>query len=95
MLILSRKVDERIMIGDEIEVAVVEIRGDQVKIGIVAPGSVKVYRRELFDAIQAENRAAALSATPDLSALSGLFPPTTEADRPSPSTEEGEGDKRR
>ncbi|MCG8478173.1 MAG: carbon storage regulator CsrA [Spirochaetales bacterium] len=73
MLILSRKVDERIVIGDDIEVSVVEIRGDQVKLGIVAPRSVKVYRREVFDAIQEENRAAARDATVDLPDLSDLF----------------------
>ncbi len=59
MLILSRKVDERIIIGDRIELSVVEIRGDQVKIGISAPRDVKVYRQEVYEAIQEENRAAA------------------------------------
>ena len=72
MLILARKSNERIMIGDDIEIAVVEIRGDQVKLGIVAPESVKVYRREVFDAIQEENRAAARALPGDLSGLSGL-----------------------
>jgi carbon storage regulator len=55
MLILSRRVDERIMIGDQIEIAVVDIRGDQVKIGISAPSSIKVYRKEVYQAIQQEN----------------------------------------
>lgn len=75
MLILARKVNERIMIGHEIEVSVVEIRGDQVKLGIVAPPAVKVHRREVFDAIQAENRAAAMNTGVDLSTLSGLLGP--------------------
>lgn len=79
MLILSRKLNERIMIGDEIEVSVVEIRGDQVKLGILAPKSVKVHRREVFDAIQSENRAAAESATTGgldaLDDLGGLLGP--------------------
>lgn len=74
MLILSRKVNERIVIGDDIEVSVVEIRGDQVKLGIVAPQNVTVHRREVFDQIQEENRAAALGTAADLSELSGLFP---------------------
>ena len=74
MLILARKSNERIMIGNEIEISVVEIRGDQVKLGIVAPASVKVYRREVFDAIQAENQEAARTAPRDLTELSGLFP---------------------
>jgi carbon storage regulator len=74
VLILSRKVNERIVIGDEIEVAVVEIRGDQVKLGIVAPQNVTVHRREVFDQIQEENKAAAMGTATDLSELSGLFP---------------------
>ncbi|TVR68943.1 MAG: carbon storage regulator [Spirochaetaceae bacterium] len=74
MLILARKSNERIMIGTDIEISVVEIRGDQVKLGIVAPASVKVYRREVFDAIQAENQEAARTAPRDLSELSGLIP---------------------
>jgi carbon storage regulator len=61
MLILSRKVDEKIMIGDDISVSILEVRGDQVRIGVDAPKTVKVYRREVFDAIKAENQAAAES----------------------------------
>lgn len=62
MLILSRKLDEKIVIGDDIEISIIEIRGDQVKLGVKAPRDVKVFRKEVFDAIQAENRAAAESA---------------------------------
>jgi carbon storage regulator len=61
MLILSRKANEKIMIGEDIELSIIEIRGDQVKLGVNAPRSVKVFRREVFDAIQAENKAAAAS----------------------------------
>jgi len=61
MLILSRKVDEKIIIGDDVTVSIVEIRGDQVRIGVDAPKTVKVFRQEVFDAIRAENRAAAES----------------------------------
>ncbi len=63
MLILSRKRDEKILIGDRIEVSVVEIRGDQVKLGISAPNDVKVYRYEVYVAIQEENRQAASTGT--------------------------------
>jgi len=59
MLILSRKKDESVIIDDGIEISVVDIKGDQVKLGIKAPRDVKVYRNEVFQAIQAENRAAA------------------------------------
>ena len=68
MLILSRKINEKIMIGDDISVSIIEIRGDQVRIGVDAPKSVKVFRQEVFDAIRAENKAAAQSA-PVLPAL--------------------------
>ncbi len=74
MLILSRKTNERIIIGEDIEIAVVDIRGDQVKIGIVAPKNVKVYRQEVFDAIQEENRKAAGATTEALPSWEGLLP---------------------
>jgi carbon storage regulator len=61
MLILSRKVNEKVMIGDDISISVIEIRGDQVRLGVDAPKTVKVYRQEVFDAIKAENKAAAAS----------------------------------
>ena len=71
MLILARKLNERIIIGDDIEVSVVEIKGDQVKLGISAPREVKVYRHEVYSAIQEENRAA--SASTNLPSLEGYF----------------------
>ena len=61
MLILSRKINEKIMIGEDISVSIIEIRGDQVRIGVDAPKSVKVFRQEVFDAIKAENKAASQS----------------------------------
>ena len=81
MLILSRKLDERIIIGDDIEVAVLEIKGDHVKLGIHAPRSVKVYRHEVYQAIQAENQAAA-KAPRDLGSLADLFNPAPGKDEP-------------
>ncbi|MCL2008003.1 MAG: carbon storage regulator CsrA [Treponema sp.] len=62
MLILSRKTNEKIMIGDDISVSIIEIRGDQVRIGVEAPKKIKVFRQEVYDAIRAENEAAAKSA---------------------------------
>jgi carbon storage regulator len=50
------------MIGDDISISIIEIRGDQVRIGVDAPKTVKVFRQEVFDAIKAENKAAAESA---------------------------------
>ncbi|HBE89594.1 MAG: carbon storage regulator [Candidatus Andersenbacteria bacterium RIFCSPHIGHO2_12_FULL_46_9] len=58
MLVLSRHRDEAIMIGDEIVVTVVDIRGDKVRLGIDAPSDVPVHRQEVYDAIQRENRKA-------------------------------------
>jgi len=58
MLILSRKINEKVVIGDDISISIIEIRGDQVRIGIDAPKKVKVFRQEVFDAIMAENKAA-------------------------------------
>ena len=52
MLILSRKIDEKIKIGEDITLTIIEIRGDQVKIGVEAPKNVKVFRQEVFNAIQ-------------------------------------------
>ena len=63
MLILSRKTNEKIMIGDDVSISIIEIRGDQVRIGIDAPKTVKVFRQEVFDAIKAENKAAAQSTS--------------------------------
>jgi carbon storage regulator len=77
MLILSRKINEKIMIGSDISLTIIEIRGDQVKIGIEAPKSVKVFRQEVYDAVQEENRAAVLTALTasvgKLDSLSGII----------------------
>lgn len=57
MLVLSRQIDETIMIGDNIEVVVVDIRGDKVRLGINAPPEISVHRKEIWEAIQRENRS--------------------------------------
>ncbi len=59
MLVLSRQRDETIMIGDDIEITVVDIRRDKVRLGIKAPSDVPVHRKEVYEAIQRENQAAA------------------------------------
>jgi carbon storage regulator len=75
MLILARRIGESIMIGDQVELSVVDIKGDQVKLGIKAPSQVKVYRKEVYAAIQEENRAAAAAAPQSLPKLEGLISP--------------------
>ena len=72
MLVLSRRKDETIMIGDEVEITIVDVRGDTVRLGIKAPRSVSVHRKEIYDAIQAENIAAAKESAPDQTAVGGL-----------------------
>ena len=54
MLVLSRKINEQIVISDNITITVVEIRGDKVRLGIEAPKEISVHRREIYDAIQRE-----------------------------------------
>lgn len=66
MLVLSRQRDETIMIGDDIEITVVDIRGDKVRLGINAPTRIAVHRKEVYDAIKAENQRAAQIAGSDL-----------------------------
>ncbi|MFO7903883.1 MAG: carbon storage regulator CsrA [Pirellulaceae bacterium] len=58
MLVLSRHRDESIMIGDEIVVTIVDVRGDKVRLGIDAPQDIPVHRQEVYEAIQRENRKA-------------------------------------
>jgi carbon storage regulator len=62
MLILSRKINEKIMIGDDITVSIIEIKGDQIRLGVDAPRNVKIFRQEVLPSIKAENRAASESA---------------------------------
>jgi carbon storage regulator len=59
MLIITRRAGEKIMLGDDIVVHVMEIVGNSVRVGIEAPRSVPVYREEIWNAVRAENRAAA------------------------------------
>lgn len=70
MLVLTRRINEKIVIGDDIEIVLVDIGKDQVKIGINAPKQVKVHRWEVYEEIQRENRAAA--ATKSLDVLKSL-----------------------
>jgi carbon storage regulator len=69
MLVLSRQLDESIVIGENIVVTIVDIRGDKVRLGIEAPSEIPVHRREVFEAIRRENLRASQMApksTPDI-----------------------------
>lgn len=66
MLVLSRQRDESIIVGDNVQITVVDIRGDKVRLGIQAPPHIPVHRKEVFDAIQRENRKAAELTAKDL-----------------------------
>jgi carbon storage regulator len=74
MLVLTRKPKQQIMIGDDVVIHVVEVQGDNVRIAIEAPRSVKIYRGEIYRAIQEENRQAAAPAPAALD-LHGALPP--------------------
>ena len=66
MLVLSRQRDETIMIGDDIEITVVDIRGDKIRLGISAPARIAVHRKEVYEAIRRENEQAAQNTTLDV-----------------------------
>ncbi|MBQ7151537.1 MAG: carbon storage regulator CsrA [Synergistaceae bacterium] len=73
MLVLSRRISESIQIGTDIEVMVIDVRGDIVRIGINAPQSTQIWRKELWDVIVQENRTAAEGTTiPELTATTAL-----------------------
>lgn len=82
MLVLSRQRDESIIIGDNIVITVVDIRGDKVRLGIQAPTEIPVHRQEVYEAIQRENmRAAGLD--PEDAQHSPKLPPSRKNAKPS------------
>jgi len=83
MLVLSRQRDESIMIGDDVVVTIVDIRGDKVRLGIDAPGEIPVHRREVYEAIQRENRRAGQLDPKDIRAMG--FPASS---RPTPNPDQ-------
>ncbi len=97
MLVLSRQRDETIMIGDDIEVTVVDIRGDKVRLGINAPREISVHRKEVYDAIRRENRAAAQVKPEDLSGIArpaGVPAPNPAAQTPAAKPPDNDAEKR-
>lgn len=72
MLVLARKTNESIIIDDSIEIIIIDIKGDQIKLGINAPRSIKIYRKEVYDEIERQN-IAATSNDINLNKLDDLF----------------------
>lgn len=72
MLALTRKAGQSIIIGDQIEITVVEVKADQIRLGIKAPKEISIYRKELYDEIMAENKAAAHCAQLQVDGLEQL-----------------------
>lgn len=72
MLVLTRKAGESVVIGDEVVVRVLEVRGDVVRVGIDAPRDVQVHRQEVYEAVREANIAAAATSEEAISALQGI-----------------------
>jgi len=73
MLALTRKKGESIMINDNIEIVVLSVAGEQVKLGIHAPRDISVHRKEIYEQIQNENRQAAKQGSPNIAAARALM----------------------
>ncbi len=86
MLVLTRRANQSIMIGSDVVITVLEVHGEQVRIGIKAPRSVTVHREELYHAIQQANKAAASPTPAALEGLDAIRPATPTAPPTPPST---------
>ncbi|HYF84383.1 MAG TPA: carbon storage regulator CsrA [Clostridia bacterium] len=73
MLVLSRKKNQSIMIGDDIEIIITDMSEDKVKIGIIAPKSLKIFRKELIEEIQDENVKSNLTVKVDINELASII----------------------
>lgn len=73
MLILTRKLGEVIRVGDQVTVRILEVRGNQVRLGLEAPASVRIYREEVYRAIRKENEEAASDGLASLEEASGVW----------------------
>ncbi|MBU8771532.1 carbon storage regulator CsrA [Cytobacillus oceanisediminis] len=73
MLVLTRRLEESIMIGDDIEISILSIEGDQVKIGISAPKNVDIHRKEIYLSIQQENSSATQTEASAIESLNSFF----------------------
>jgi carbon storage regulator len=86
MLVLTRRPGQAIKIGDDIEIYIVEVRGDQVRLSIEAPRDVAILRREVLDDIQRANREAATADVDALAALTNLATACTPVSKEAPAT---------
>lgn len=73
MLVLSRKTNQSIVIGDDVEIMVVDIKGDQIKLGIKAPRSIKVFRKEVYDDIEQQNKESMVKNADTLKSIGSLL----------------------
>jgi carbon storage regulator len=81
VLVLSRRIGESVVIGNDVVVTVLEVRGDIIRLGIDAPREVTVHRQEVFEAIEAANQAA---ASPDTESVSALADALSKRQQPDP-----------
>jgi carbon storage regulator len=79
MLVLTRRAGESVMVGDEVVITVLEVRGEVIRLGIQAPRSVQVHREEVYRELQRANREAALSSEGAARAVADLFGPGANA----------------
>src|SRR3954471_13970135 len=94
MLVLTRRSGESVMIGDDVVITVLEVRGDVVRLGIDAPRTVQVHREEIYRELQAANRAAASPSDTAVAALSRLLKPASpESASPGPAGPKPAGPK--
>jgi carbon storage regulator len=84
MLVLSRKVNQSIMVGDNVRVVVVAVDRDQVKLGIEAPREIAVHRSEIYEEIQRSNRSAATAQTPAQRSRASAGPASLSARKKGP-----------
>jgi carbon storage regulator len=94
MLVLTRKPNQSIVIGDDIELTVLEVRGDQVRIGINAPRHISVHRKEIYEQIKRENMKAAETDPESVREIGGTVKPGGDgsmdaSDEPSPTRTRG------
>ena len=82
MLVLTRKKGQSLMVGNDIEISIIDVQGDQVRIGIEAPRSVTIHRKEIYEEIRKENLSAVVGKDTDINALNQKFKKKDETEKP-------------